>query len=231
MPEPAPYISAESFAKAVVDLVVPDAKAEISMDIVRRDVDALPDAMTAFKASLQALVKNAGNDIGVFRTSVERWFDNQMDHVSREYKRYVARITLVAGAVLVVLFNINALAIGHYLYSDFAVNTAVSSEALKNVTCQGRSLQFCLAELRAEVSTATQAGLPLGWAPVQDCSLPSGLFSCNWLDQHGVFSRHGGSSGEAMLFFIGWLLTVVALLPGARFWFGLLSKLRDALGS
>lgn len=79
-----PYIPAEAFAGAVIDLVMPDAKQEISMDTIRRDVDALPDEMTAFKSSLQALVKNAGSDVSVSCTSVARWFDHQMEHVSRE---------------------------------------------------------------------------------------------------------------------------------------------------
>jgi hypothetical protein len=33
-----------------------------------------------------------------------------------------------------------------------------------------------------------------------------------------------------MLYLIGLLLTVVALLPGARFWFNLLSRLKNVLG-
>jgi len=57
--------------------------------------------LTAFKPSLQALVKNAGNDVGVFRTAVARWFDREMDHASREYKRHITKIMLVAGAIIV----------------------------------------------------------------------------------------------------------------------------------
>jgi hypothetical protein len=224
-----PYIPAESFAQAVMDLVVPDATHEITMATIRQDVDALPDEMTAFKPSLQALVKNAGNDVELFRTSVEHWFDHQMDHVSHEFKRHVAKITLVAAAIIVLLFNINALAIGRYLYSDFAVDSAVSSVATKSITCPpSQEVAECLGFLRQELSAASQLGLPVGWTTVPDCSAP--FARCNWLDQHGIFSRHGDSDGEVLLFIIGYLLTVLALLPGARFWFNLLSRLRNVLG-
>jgi hypothetical protein len=224
-----PYIPATSFAEAVVDLVVPDATREITMATVRQHVGALPDTMTALKPSLQALVKNAGNDIGVFRTSVERWYDNEMDHVSREYKRYITKIALVVGTVIVLLFNINTITIGRYLYTDPAVNAAVSSVAAKTTACPaGESQQACLAILRAQMSATTVAGLPIGWPTVIDCNVP--IARCNWLDQRGIFSRHGGSAGQAVLFLIGFLLTIVALIPGTRFWFGLLSRIGKALG-
>ena len=223
------YIPAESFAEAVVDLVVPDAMEEITMTTIRQDVDALPDVMTAFKPSLQALVKNAGDDIGVFRTSVEHWFDHQMYHVSHEYKRRVARITLVAGTVLVLLFNINTLIVGRYLYSnDVPVDNALSSIAVKQSSCPNLTQEDCLFQVRQGLSAVTQPALPIGWSTVQDCADPRA--QCNFLDEHAVFSRHGWSWVEAPLFLIGFLLTILALLPGARFWFGLLSKLRDALG-
>ncbi len=49
--------------------------------------------------------------------------------------------------------------------------------------------------------------------------------SCNWLDQRGIFNRHGGSDWKVVLILIGFLITIIALTPGARFWFDLLSKL------
>jgi hypothetical protein len=198
------YIPARSFAVSVVDLVVPDGSGQTTMATVMQGVNALPDAMTVFKPSLQALAKNAGGNIGVFRISVGRWYDDHMHHVSREYKRRVARITLVVGAVIVLLFNINTLTIGRSLYSnsaDSAVSTAVAAKGTV---------------------------WPIGWTTVRDCN--QARMACNWLDQRGIFSRHGGSGWQAVLFLIGFLLTIVALVPGARFWFVLVTRLRDTLG-
>jgi hypothetical protein len=222
-----PYIPAESFAGAVMDLLMPDATEEITMATVRQNVNALPDEMTTFKPSLQALVKNAANDVSVFRASVARWFDHQMDHVSREYKRHITKIVLVAGTIFVVLFNINAIGIGLYLYSDFPVDSAVISAATNNTSCSEVALRDCMIHVRDELSSVSQLGLPVAWATVPDCTEIGAR--CNWYDREGIFSRHGNSFGQVVLLLIGWGLTVLALLPGARFWFGLLSRLKDTL--
>ncbi len=219
------YIPARSFAEAVVDLVVPTAGGQTTMNTIMQSVNALPDgSMSTLKSSLQALAKSADNDVSVFRSSVEHWYDDHMDRVSGWYKRHVAKITLVVGAILVLLLNINTLTIGRTLFTDSTVNTAVSAVAAKSTSCPpSQDPQACLANLQEQLSGAAQAGLPIGWGTVRDC-VPAGT-SCNWLDQRGIFSRHGGSPGQAALVLIGFLLTIVALVPGARFWFGLLNKL------
>jgi hypothetical protein len=217
------YISAKSFAEAVIDLVVPDAAGQTTMATIQRNVGALPDGVP-FKSSLQALVKNAGDDVSRFRTSVERWYDDHMDRVSGWYKRHVAAITLAAGAVLIVLLNINALTIGRTLYTETAVGTAVSAAAAKGTNCSvGENPQECLAKLQAQVSAVATAGLPIGWGTVRDCEAPGAR--CNWMDQRGLFSRHGDSFWQFVLVLVGFLIMIIAIVPGAQFWFGLLSKI------
>jgi hypothetical protein len=218
------YISARSFADAVIDLVVPDPAGQTTMATIQRGIDALPPMMSPLKLSLEVLAKNAGDDVGRFRASVEQWYDDHMDRVSGWYKRHVATITLVAGAVLIVLLNVNALAIGRTLYTESTVSTAISNVAAKVTSCPAtESQQDCLANLQARLSAAAMAGLPIGWGTVRDCTQPGAR--CNWLDQRGIFSRHGDSGWQLVLVFIGFLIMIIALVPGARFWFGLLSGL------
>jgi hypothetical protein len=218
------YIPARSFAEAVIDLVVPDAAGQPTMTIIQQNVDALPASMSPFKPSLQALVKNVGDDVSQFRTGIEHWYDDHMDRVSGWYKRHVAKITLVVGAILIVLLNINALAIGRTLYTESAISTAVSTVAAKGTNCPAsQTRQACLADLQAQLAAAATAGLPIGWGTVRDCTEPKA--QCNWPDQRGIFSRHGNSPWQLVLVLIGFLIMIIALVPGARFWFGLLSKL------
>jgi hypothetical protein len=214
------YFSADSFAEAVIDLVAPDAAGETTMTTIQHNVGRLPDP---FKSSLQALVKNAGDDVGRFRTSVERWYDDHMSRVSGWYKRHVAIITLALGAILIVLLNINALTIGRTLYSQNAVSTAVSQVAARGTNCSSKNSQECLSKLQAQLSAAAAAGLPIGWGTVRDCQAPGAR--CNWMDQRGLFSRHGGSFWQFVLVLVGFLLMIIAIVPGAQFWFGLLSKI------
>ncbi len=218
------YVSAKSFAEAVIDLVVPDTAGQTAMADIRANLAALPDSMSPLKLSLQALAKGAGDDVDQFRTAVERWYDDHMDRVSGWYKRHVAVITLVVGALLVVLFNVNALAIGRTLYTQSTVSTAVSAVAAKTPGCRaGEAPQDCLAQVQGQLSAAVTAGLPFGWGTVRDCTEPNA--GCNWLDQRGLLSRHGGSAWQFVLVLIGFLIMVISILPGAQFWFGLLSKI------
>jgi hypothetical protein len=218
------YISARSFAAAVIDLLAPDGSGQTTMDVIKKNVDALPATMSPFKPSLQALLKTAGDDVSQFRTAVERWYDDHMDRVSGWYKRYVGKITLMIGAILVVLLNINALTIGRTLYTQSTVSTAVSAVAAKSTNCSaGQSPQDCLSQLQGQLSAAATAGLPIGWGTVRDCAEPKA--QCSWLDQRGIFSRHGSSAWQFVLVLIGFAIMIIALLPGSQFWFGLLSKL------
>jgi len=75
------YISGKSFAEAVIDLLVPNAAGQTTMDTLARNVDRLPDGMP-LKSSLQALAKSAKGDVNQFRTAVEDWYDDHMDRVS-----------------------------------------------------------------------------------------------------------------------------------------------------
>jgi hypothetical protein len=221
------YISATSFADALIDLLVPNAGGQTTLDAIDQSLKSLKEELpvgSPLVESLQTLVANANGDIGRFRTSVESWYDNHMDRVSGWYKRRVAKITLAIGAILVLLLNINTLTIGRTLYSSSVIGTAVSSVATKTTSCPpNESTQKCLGDLQAELSAATQAGLPVGWATVSDCAAPN--IHCNWLDQRGIFSRHGGSPWQLVLVLIGFAITIIALAPGARFWFDLLGKL------
>jgi hypothetical protein len=232
------YIPARSFAEAVVDLVVPDSGGQTTMNTIQYYIGQLPDSMSTLRTSLEALAANAAGDITLFRTSVEHWYDDHMARVSGWYKRHVAIITVVVGAILVLLLNINTITIGRALYSDSTIRSAVSAVAAKGTNCPaspspspspspGSSSSAgqltCLGNLEAQLTSAARAGLPLGWSIVSDCAGPDA--HCNWWDQHGIFNRHGGSPWQFILVLLGFLITIAAIVPGAQFWFGLLTKL------
>jgi len=216
------YISARSFADAVIDLVVPNAQGQTTMDDIQTNLQVLPDP---FKTSLEALVKNANGDVSKFRTSVEQWYDDHMDRVSGWYKRRTASITLVVGAIMVVILNLNALTIGRTLYTENAVSAAVSSVAAKTTSCSSAD-QSCLANLDSELSAAAASGLPVGWGTVRACTQKGVV--CGWWERRGILSPFGGDGSQAaqvLLVLLGFLIMIFALLPGAQFWFGLLTKL------
>jgi hypothetical protein len=215
------YISAKSISGAVIDLLVPDAAGETTMSTIQKSLDQLPQDLP-FTRSLRSLATNAADDITKFRTSIESWYDDHMDRVSGWYKRHVAKITITVGAILVILLNINTINIGRTLYSNSVVGTAVSTVATHNRTCHAGDTQ-CLATLQTDLAAAANAGLPIGWPKVSAC-LEKGV-SCNWWQQRGILNPKGSSGWQLVLVIIGFLLTILALTPGAQFWFGLLVKL------
>jgi hypothetical protein len=218
------YIPAKSFTRAVIVMLVPDETGPTTMTAVQQGISMLPDSLSTFKESLQTLVANAGDDINVFRFSVDEWYDDHMDRVSGWYKRYVAGITTVVAAILVLLLNINTITIGRALYTESVVGPAVSTVAAKSTTCPpGRSEQDCLAELQSQLSAVGQIGLPIGWGTVPDCAAPEAR--CNWFDQRGITSRHSNPAWQLVMVILGFLIMIVTLTPGARFWFDLLGTL------
>jgi hypothetical protein len=222
------YISARSFAEAVVGMVIPDAAGQTNMGEIQNAIGRLPDS--PMKASLGSLAVNAGGDIAKFRTSVENWYDDHMDRVSGWYKRRTAWITLGAGVILVLLFNINAVTIGRALYSDSATRSAVSTVATQGNPCPASSnQQNCLASVEKRVSDAASAGLPLGWGAVPACTASN--VKCGWLERYGITTPGDGSWWQVFLAVLGFLATIVALTPGAQFWFGLVTKLNSLRSS
>jgi hypothetical protein len=225
------YISARSFAEAVVGMVIPDAAGQTNMGEIQNAIGRLPDS--PMKTSLGSLAVNAGGDIAKFRTSVENWYDDHMDRVSGWYKRRAGWITLGAGVILVLLFNINAVTIGRALYSDSATRSAVSTVATQGNPCPASASasdqQSCLAGVEKRVSDAAQAGLPLGWGVVPACTVQKVM--CGWLERYGITTPGDGSAWQVFLAVLGFLATIVALTPGAQFWFGLVTKLNSLRSS
>jgi len=219
------YISGRAFARAVTDLVIPDESGDTTMAKVRDGIDKL--APGPLKDYLTQLASTVSDDLGKFRKGIEEWYDDQMDRVSGWYKRHVRWISLAIGAAIVLLFNVSAIHIATSLYTDEALRGAVLTEAVSAANCSGKEADVCLAEIRGEIATARSAGLPIGWGPVAECAQPGS--DCSVLDNLGLTDPlHGGFGADLwyfVLLLLGWAVMVLALLPGARFWFDILGRL------
>ena len=174
--------------------------------------------------ALRPMLVGAQDNMQAFEASVARWYDDHMARVSGWYKRHVRWISLSVGLVLVILFNLDAIRIADSLYSDQAVRGSVVTQATRAASCGDRPPATCLADLQAKIGLFRLGGLPVGWAGVPVCAQRS----CSWLDRRGLTNpgKSGiDSVGAVLLVLLGWGLMVAALIPGARFWFDLLSRL------
>ena len=218
------YYSSRTFAAAVIDVLVPDAAGATTMDTITTGIEA--EAPGIFKDSLLAIAKRARSDVAQFESGIAQWYDDHMDRVSGWYKRHTRWISLVIGAVLVVLFNINTVAIARDLYTDQALRESVVSQSFANSTCHGATPAACLADVRKQISGLRSSGLPIGWGEAAACKAPGA--HCTLGGRLGLTDPSGGGASSVRFFLIvllGWLITALALLPGARFWFNLLSRI------
>jgi hypothetical protein len=217
------YISARSFAQAIIDLAVPDAGGSTSFQSIEK---AITDNVKSpvLQKSLLSLLKGAKGDMDEFRRAIERWYDDQMARVSGWYKRHVRWISLTIGLVLVVAFNVNAISIGRALYSDEALRGAVVTEAAQASDCTGDAAT-CLKSIDDQIAKAKTLGLPLGWKPIARCATTD---DCSALDAYGLADPDHNGAADVFFFLtalLGYALMVVSIVPGARFWFDLLGRL------
>lgn len=201
------YVSPGTFSEGVLQLLACDqGTAGDPIENLRKTAEQLPEG--DFRDTVMTMLRHAGNDVHAFRSSLESWYDDHMNRVSGWYKRRTAWITVVIGAVLVTLLNVNAIAITKSLYLDSDLRNAVVAVAVQNGECPQpgtANLEGCLTQFRDKIEAAQQQGLPIGWGD-------------------DTRSRAFSSLGSALLTLLGFLLTVVALVPGARFWFDAIGK-------
>jgi hypothetical protein len=217
------YVSGRSFARALMDLTIPNSSGQTTADDIESALKQ-PGLPEPLRKALLALLADAKGDVAAFRRNVENWYDDHMARVSGWYKRHVRWITVAIATVLVLAFNLSAVEIARSLYTEEAVRGAVVTHAADTAACRGTA-GTCLREIRDEIRKEGAVGLPIGWGTVEACA--DRQQSCNWLDRHGLGDPATGGSDLApiLLVALGWALMVVALLPGARFWFDALSRL------
>jgi hypothetical protein len=198
------YVSAQTFVRALVDLLVPsdpDGAVPATVDIaaLAAAVQQLPSP--TLRRQLTAFLAAAGQDVGAFERSLEGWYDEEMAKISGWYKRW-SRVALgITGLIVAVLFNLDTLQVGHSLYVDAPIQQAVIATADTGTLCQNVADRAgCVA---GELANLKADALPIGWPD-------PAAFRSAWY---------------TVLKIVGWGLTAFAVSFGAPFWFEALSKL------
>lgn len=195
------YVPARTFTAALLDLIVPDAAGQTTIDRINGAVSELPE--TPLRGALLALLKDAGDDVDRFKNNLEHWYDAQMDRVSGSYKRWAKRWLIVFGLAAALILNVDALQVGRTLYSDEPLRQAVAASATNGTLCeQGQDFDQTRACVTSTLDDLDAAGLPVGWS---DADLPD--------DAGGWLTK-----------LLGLLLTAGAATFGAPFWFDLLNR-------
>jgi hypothetical protein len=198
------YIPTELFSAVVFNF----DRAAVAGRRVDEIMAALPEG--ELRRALSALRQEVGDDLEELRARLERWYDNAMERVSGWYKRRVQLVLAIIGLVVVIALNADTLSIVQTLWADKTVRAAVVAEAgipRSNTTSN-------LKGVADEVKGIKALNVPLGW------KLRAG-------DPRDLPHSSRLWAGKV----IGILLTTLALMLGAPFWFDLLSKIVRVRGS
>ena len=215
-------IPAPVFASALLDVLASDA---LSDDPARPR--ALMDSLATLPVGhplrnpIQRLVTTARQDIDAVRAdldahraAIESWFETAMHRVTDWYAVQVRWVLLACGIVLAVGLNVDAFAVAKGLWGDAGLRQAVVTAADRRVA--GGNPAVATADVPgalAEVRALDQFALPIGWK--FDGAAPSGNDPRRW---PGMDWRDYPAK------LLGLLVTALAVMLGAPFWFDLLSR-------
>ena len=233
-----------------------DAKKDLYR--VAKDLFTARDVLDLFKhndALVQALNKSlqasdAAARSAALRSTVETWFNREMDQLSAMYRRQARKILAILAFFVVLIFPANTLGIIADLRSDTALRQAVANQAIASVqpgVLAEITAKYCPPSHDAVGAGADAAGDPLERARTRlECAgkiiksanafalLPDwdkiqsfdGQQGWSWADVwHYEFDRRG---------IFGRPITLLALMFGAQFWFDVLRRLvgiRKSIGS
>lgn len=211
------YIPSGHFAVALADIVsgkfVGRAKSDDNNEPVAFDELVSPQVKRVFQL---ANTSSASNVEGTLK-GIEQWYDAAMARLSGRYKRNT-QIQLFFLALLVAwLCNVDALNIGNMLLKNQQMRERLVVEA----SALGSGSETALAALaRLQPPDATQVEIvksaltkiESGKAELIAAGLPVGR------------AEHESLRPQRMAQFVGWLITALAAMLGAPFWFDLLGK-------
>ena len=208
---------------------------------LREAIDLMPNPQ--LQQVLRSLLDRTVDDMDTARTRIAAWYDDTMDRVSGWYKRR-SQVQVLLCAVLVTLaVNADTITLSKRLWSDRAFASAINQAARQYVDAHKDALKppqsanpnptdnnsanpnpatqpnpqtptKAVADIEQSYVTLVEAGMPFGW------------------HEHVPDRVHQRTEFLHFLWLkaLGLLLTILALLQGAPFWFDVLSKVVRSAG-
>jgi hypothetical protein len=202
------YLSARTFATAVMDIATPQKPGIITFADLETGINNLPAGDV--KTTLLAVIQTSKNDLTQAQKDIEAWFNDTMDRVSGWYKRTTQIWTVVIAAVLVLGANADTLQIAKTLWTDPTLRAELVEQAKSRT---------------AQAPNVTPAGNAAGSNASSAANQPATQGELDELGQVVGWSHHPpASKGQWADHILGWILSIVAVSLGAPFWFDLLNK-------
>lgn len=197
------YLPSYMESKQFADALVDITQiARVAPDQIKSAIDANVKS-EQLNAFLKGVVDRTGGDIGMMRNEIAGWFDNSMDRISGIYKRWTQLLSFGIAMLIAIGFNISCIDLGRALWQQPMLFKTIAPTA-------GASSDQALAQLKDLIHNAQALDVPVGWTQ----SRFNGLWSAGGIETA-----------------LGWLITAVATLFGAPFWFDALQQIVRIKGS
>lgn len=185
----------------------------------------LKEAGSPLYAPLRGAWEAAENDLERFRKSVEEWFDGEMRRLTMLYRRYVRWVIAALGLALTLVFSMDSLEYGRAILTDNAIRAQVAATADGGAQSLSGLRDRCPEHPSdpygcvTEVLSAPAFVQIVGNAPVS-VKIP-GKGSPRWSWNGGEWLHRLATPGH----WPGFLITFLALLFGAPFWWDIFRRL------
>jgi hypothetical protein len=202
---------------------------------------ALEEKKSPIYRPLKTAWDGAAGDLHKFTLAIEYWFDGEMVRLSGLYRKHLRWVIAVIAVLMTLFTGFDSLAYGRALLADSAFRSQAVAVATGNPDKLERLQQICQAHEREASDGGQPASDP--YACVSDVfSSPSfarilsdAVVSAQLLTADGPSFRWNGPHWWARIslpaHWPGFLLTVVALLFGASFWWDVLRRLTGVRSS
>lgn len=213
------YLCGQTFALAALDSLTPMPAASFAQ--IAAAAQALPPSR--IKDLILGNILTAGSDLQTLRTNLAKSFDSTMDRLSGVYSRKLKWISLAVGLGLAAAVNADTIAVSKALWAERTseqlteLARASVSKGLKDVLPTAKAGDELETHLKTAAENIDKARdklrpLPLGW------NVDWKKVSCEWPEW-------------IALKIVGLVLTGIALMVGAPFWFDTLSKVMRVRGT
>ena len=206
---PPGYIDPDHFAQALTDVIGVTAYHNDLASIKEKINGKVGVAGTVTNPQLNQLingiVERAGGDLDRVRQQLAGWFDASMDRVSGAYKRVTQLVGFLIELAIAVFFNVSAVNIGQILWQEPMLARGI-----------GAQTDFAKVDFKSEIRKLNDLNM-IGWRSHQLEYMRDVVTLKGRIDQ-----AHLATGGYLLL---GWLISAVATLFGAPFWFDALQRI------
>lgn len=223
------YIDKMQFDSAMLDITGLSALAATAAAL-KAQVEALNAQIAEIsdpqiRQLLQGIVNRSAGDVERIKTELANWFDNAMDRLSGEFKRWTQVLTFVIAFIVALVVNLDTIRVGTLIWEQPALADKLKSPSLpspatpKNADDAIQSGEVTL----SVIAKMAEDGLPVGWPPGHFFEIrdDQGQWRALWVASPSILSRS----------ILGWFITAIAALFGAPFWFDMLQSIIRLKGS